>query len=87
MDVFTICVVTDVFFGGTLTATPIPLAFGTGPKLFTPVVLAFPEGAFIGDDPHLLQQDDGDHLLGKHSPCGGEMVHVASKAICCTLSH
>ena len=38
-------------FGGTFTAPPIPLAAGTGPKLFPQVVLAFPEGAFYGWSP------------------------------------
>ena len=49
------------------------------------LLLSFPAGALSGDDPHLLQQGDGDHL-GQHSPCGGERVHVASKAVCCTRS-
>ena len=69
-----------------MTAPPIPLVAGNGLELFPHVVLAFSADALSGDNPHLLQQGDGDHLLGQHSPCGGERVHVASKAVCCTLS-
>ena len=75
-----------VCFGGTLTVPPVPLVAGIGLELFPHVVLAFPASALSGDDPHLLQQGDGDYLLNQHSPCGGERVHVASTAVCCTLS-
>ena len=69
-----------------MTAPTIPLVAGTGLELFPHVVLAFPAGALSGDDRYLLQQGDGDHLLDQHSPCGGERMHVASTAVCCTLS-
>ena len=80
------CVLTDVCFGGKLTAPPIPLSAGAGPQLSPRLYLHFQDVLF-GDDPHLLQLNGGDHILGQHSPCGGERVHIASKAVCYTLSH
>ena len=53
------------------------LVLNFSPRLY----LHFLKVLFIGDDPHLLQQDDGDHLLGQHSPCGGETVHVKKMAL------
>ena len=70
-----------VCFRGTSTVPPGSLFAGTGLELFPHFFLAFPAGALRGDDPHLLQQGDGDHLLDQHSPCGKERVHVSSTAL------
>ena len=69
-----------------MTVPPSPLVAGTGLEVFLHVVLAFPAGALSGDDAHLRQQGNGDHLLDQHFPCGRERVYVASTAVCCTLS-
>ena len=48
------------------------------------ILLDMPLAAYSGGDPHLLQQGDGehhnDHLLGQHSPGGGERVHEDSQS-------
>ena len=53
------------------------------------VILDMPLTSYSGYNPNLLLQSDGEHhnvhILGQHSPGGGERVHVAPRAVCCKL--
>ena len=74
-------------FWRNIDCTTNTLVVGTGLELSPKVVLVFSAGALSGDNPHMLQQGDGDHLLLEQNySCGGERGHVASKAVCFTLS-